>query len=254
MRFIFYSLAGYILTSNTYIQAVASDSLDNESNFFFSSNDPSSNLDINPSLSNDDLWTSDATTFMNADNNGLLFDDNTFNLIASCSPPSNTDSSMLNRRDGAASCPSPLKPPTDSDVEPQTPADVKFRPPGKTKDTPLLFPTYNPEICDPQTMGRYRTIVACDSSREEDRKPTDDAGVYVLEHCTPCMFFFCYIFYWWEKAFLILRTDDILAGCYVPHQIWCCHDLTPEIEPDELVSSSANQIHLHSLLSPSTSH
>ena len=177
MRCILLSLTTYILTTTTtFLQDV--NSLENDaSNLFLSKDDdPSSDLNISPDIENDELWSSpDAINFINAETTGLLFDDDDDDLIASSPPSSNSDT--LNRRGGELSCPNPLKPAAnDDDVKEQNPPDVKFRRLGTTEDLPLIPPMYNPEICDPLTMGTYRTIVACDSGREEDRKPTEDLG------------------------------------------------------------------------------
>lgn len=264
MRLIFCSLTVYILTTNTFFQDV--NTLKNDaSNLFLSNDDTSYGLNINPDLENDELWSSsDVTNFIDADTTGLFFDvDNEINddLIASCIFPGNSDT--LNRRGGELTCPNPLKPPANNDdVKEENPPDVKFRRLGTTEDLPLATPTYNMEICDPLTMGTYRTIVACDSGREEDRKPTEDPGIYVLEHCTPCKLCAipispfppplkwknrkairknCSIFVinknqMKKKASLIIHIVDILRGCHYPHEIWCCHDLTPEVDSDEIVS------------------
>ena len=224
------------------------DSLENdEPNLFLLPDDDasSSSFNINPDLGthddDDDLWSSDTTSFTDADTNGLVFDDDS-DIVASCSPSSHSDT--LNRRGGNGNGKTCTNPQTPDDLYP--PPDVRFRPMGTTKDLPISIPTYNLEICDALTMGTFRTLVACDSGRDEDRKPTEDFGVFVLEHCTPCMWMmihslcgnFIFTLYKGKWTFLILHTVDILKGCHSPHEIWCCTDLTPEMDADELVSFS----------------
>lgn len=189
MQFIIFWLTSYILIANTFIQGVDTDSLDNDqSNLFLLKDDTPSNLNINPDLGDDnDLWTSDLTTnFIDADNHELIFNDDLIASSIACSPSSSSTLKRLNGRDDDGDVCSTPNPP--GDVKEQNPPQVKIRPLGTTQDWPLLYPTYNLEICDAQVMGVFHTIPACDSGREEDRKPTTDAGVYNLEHCTPCMY------------------------------------------------------------------
>lgn len=190
MRSFLFWVTSYILIGVTLLQNV--NSLDNSDQpNLFSSNDgddtSSSDPIMIPDLGTDDLWSSsDLTNFIDADNTEPMFDDHNDDFsIASCSPSSNSDT--LNRRRGGAgeTCTNPQK--LNEDAQEQNPpADVKFRLTGTTKDQPILIPTYNLEICDALIMGTFRTIVACDSGRKEDRKPTTDMGVFILEHCTPC--------------------------------------------------------------------
>lgn len=177
MRFIFFWLTGSILITNLFIQAVDS-FLDD---IFSSSVDDTSGLELNPDL-DDNLWSSDATDFIDsaAAGDGLIFDDYATTIASTACSPSSSNS--LKRRGDGVLC-SIQKP---DDVKGQNHPDVEIRPLGTTKDQPLLFPVFNYEICDAQIMGISRAFAACDSGREEDRKPTIDAGVYVLEHCTPC--------------------------------------------------------------------
>lgn len=207
----FWLTSCYILTATIVRQDVV-DSLDTDEPNLFTLHDDdtsSSSLYINPDFgtADDDLWSSDTTNLIDADNTGLFLDDDNDDIIASCSSSGNTDT-LTRRADDGKTCTSPQKP------EDETPPDVKFRPLRTTKDLPISIPTYNLEICDALTMGIFRTIVACDSGREEDRKTTTDAGVYVLQHCTPCMwmlgssflefsfcfcFCFCFCFIFWKR-------------------------------------------------------